>query len=220
MTTLLFRPRIRTSLFRPRNPPSTIQHLSSSALSLKYQSLIHGTSTKELAWDVATFFHNFENTVSTSDLTPQFGPEPGLVLPARFGNDATAQAYGFELSGSWQATDNWRLFGSYSFLRAETDGAPAPTDARNQAYVQSSWDVTDETQVDSILRYVDNQYGAPSYIAMDLRASWVPSDGVELFVVGRHLLDQEHDELVSDPIARTAGAQVEREVYGGIALRY
>ncbi len=176
--------------------------------------------TEEFAWDMALFYHDYEDFLTSSDMPPVFGPEPGLVVNSIFGNGGSADSYGLELSGSWQATENWRLFGSYTFLRAMVDVSMPPSDARNMFYVQSSWNVTEELNFDTILRYVDNQHQAPSYLTMDLRLAWLPTENLEMFVVGRNLLDNEHPELVSDYIARTPGTSVESEVYGGLTLRY
>jgi iron complex outermembrane receptor protein len=176
--------------------------------------------TEEFAWDMALFYHDYEDSVAATLQPPVFGPEPGLVFNNLFANDGSADTYGLELSGSWQAAENWRLFGSYTFLRAFADVSNTPTDARNMFYVQSSWNVTEELNFDTILRYVDNQHQAPSYLTMDLRLAWLPTENLEMFVVGRNLLDNEHPELVSDYIAQTPGTGVESEVYGGLTLRY
>ena len=176
--------------------------------------------TEAFAWDAALFYHDYEDFLTSTSMSPVFGPEPGLVFNKVFGNNGSADSYGVELSGSWQAAENWRLFGSYTFLRAFTNVSNAPSDAHNMFYVQSSWNVTEELNFDTILRYVDNQHAASSYLTMDLRLAWLPTQNVEMFVVGRNLFDNEHPEMVSDYIARTPGTGVEREVYGGVALRF
>ena len=176
--------------------------------------------TEEFAWDLAVFYHDYEDFVAAVLQPPVFGPEPGLVFDNLFANTGTAETYGVELSGSWQVMENWRLFGSYTFLRAFADVSSSPSDAHNMFYVQSSWNVTEELNFDTILRYVDNQHAAPSYLTMDLRLAWLPTENLEMFVVGRNLLDNEHPELVSDHLSRTPGTGVESEVYGGLVLRY
>lgn len=132
------------------------------------------------------------------------------------------QSYGFELASSWQINPCWRLFGSYSFLRTVVDGTTAPTDPRNQFYLQSSWDVTDDVEFDAIVRYVDNLSGGPvgTYTAMDLRLGWEPVNGMEMFVVGRNLLDRDHPEFFTDRFTGTNATLVEQEVFGGVSLRF
>ncbi len=61
--------------------------------------------------------------------------------------------------------------------------------------------------------------GVPSYFEMDARLAWRPTESVEVFLVGRNLLDQQHNEWVSEP-SGVIGAETPREFYGGVNLRY
>ena len=208
----------------PPAPPAYLVQLGNPFMQsenlIAYELGYREQVTEEFAWDASLFYHDYEDFLTSTALPPVMGPEPGLVFNQVFANGGSADSYGLELSGAWQAMENWRLFGSYTFLRAFADVSNRPTDAHNMFYVQSSWNVTEELNFDTILRYVDNQHEAPSYLTMDLRLAWLPTENLEMFVVGRNLLDNEHPELVSDYIARTPGTGVESEVYGGLTLRY
>jgi len=101
------------------------------------------------------------------------------------------------------------------------DGTVDPT-PRNQLYLQSSWDLFENCELDLIGRYVDLLENASTsdYFTMDLRYSWRPNETVEWYVVGRNLLDGSHPEFKNDPYTQTMRTEVPREVFGGVSLRY
>jgi iron complex outermembrane receptor protein len=88
--------------------------------------------------------------------------------------------------------------------------------------LQSSHDIGSDWQLDLIWRYVDDLPGldVPAYGVMDVRLAWEPTDSAEVYVVGRNLLDRAHPEFTTGEYEGTFATEVEREVYGGIALRY
>jgi hypothetical protein len=55
---------------------------------------------------------------------------------------------------------------------------------------------------------------------MDARLAWYPTAACELYVVGRNLLDSAHREFGDDPYLGTMATEVQREIYGGVAVRY
>jgi len=187
---------------------------------MAYEVGIRQQTTDDFAWDLAAFFHDYNDVRGATTLSPTFALPEGPVLPLLVNNEGSTQAYGFELSSSWQVDSCWRLFGSYSFLRTLTDGTTDASDPRNQFYVQSSWDVTDRVEFDAIVRYGDALPGAASvgsYTVMDLRMSWEPTDGMEVFVVGRNLLDRDHPEFFTDRFTGTSATLVQQEVFGGVS---
>ena len=142
----------------------------------------------------------------------------GPVIPITFQNQGQRQHYGFDLSASWEVTPTLSLLGSYSFLRIHGGG----NDPINRFYIQSSWDVTGNVEFDAILRYVDGSPGTAvdQYTVMDLRLGFEPAEGMELFVVGRNLMDGDHVEAVQTPFSAASITAVEREVFAGVTLRY
>ena len=142
----------------------------------------------------------------------------GPVLPQFIVSSGNHQSYGAELSSSWRVTPYLQISGTYTFLRSTEDS----TVPHNRIYLQSSWELTESAEFDTILRYVDNaaKTSVDHYIEMDLRFSWQPTDNLELFVIGRNLLDRGHEEMAADRFTGTAITNVEREVFAGAALRY
>ena len=139
-------------------------------------------------------------------------------------NGEKVQSYGFEYVANLQFTSNWRIHGAYSFLRLIADASTLiPGDPRNQAFVQSSWDLGHNWELDTILRYVDGipREGVSSYNVADVRIAWSPTKHFELAVVGRDLLDQEHLEAFVGPdFLGGLSTEVQRSVYGQATLRY
>lgn len=175
--------------------------------------------TEAFAFDASVFFHDYNDYASTTNLAPTFQLPEGAVLPVVIGNENSAQSYGVEMTSSWQITPWWRTFGSYTFLR--TVGLETH-DPHNRLYLQSSWDVTEDLEFDAIVRYVDAvpNSNVQNYAVMDLRLGWTPAEGMEVFVVGRNLLDRDHPEYFADPNLATAATLVRREVFAGINLRF
>ena len=159
-------------------------------------------------------------------------PGPGgiQVLPGTTGNHLKSQTYGFEVASNYDVSDIWRLYTAYSFLVMTDQGHGEMGSPRNQFYVQSSWDLCRDLQLDVTWRYVDAfpgpalsavaLPGVPTYNVMDVRLAWEARPGLELSVVGRNLLDQAHTEAPIDPFMGSIANQVEAEVYGAVTWRY
>jgi iron complex outermembrane receptor protein len=195
---------------------------------IAYEAGVRVQPTQEFSWDLAVFFHDYEDLRSL-DFGSVVVPGYPVLLPARTGNENSAETYGFEIVSSYLATPCWRLSGGYSFLVVTgvlgSDGA----DPRNQFYAQSSWDLPRCWQLDVIWRYVDTLsmlapsgevQHVPKYNVMDVRLARYVRPGLELAFVGRHLLDDSHPEFVTDPFLGNVSTEVQREFYGMLAWRY
>lgn len=202
---------------------------------MAYEAGVRVQPTDRFFWDLAVFFNQYENLRSTS--YPPFpvpGPAGSLVVPGVMGNSFRAQTYGFEVAGTYDVTDRWRLYAAYNFLVVPSSGIGSEMgDPRNQIYLQSSWDLWRSIHFDMAWRYVDSLpgMGAPglsglgaigvrSYNAMDVRLAWNARPGLELAVVGRHLLDRAHSEAPMDSFQGTVNTEVQAEVYGTVTWRY
>ena len=187
---------------------------------IAYEFGIREQVNEHFSWDLAAFFHDYEDLVSQS--VGPIGPAApeGLVLPLTLNNNGQDQTYGFELASTLDVSESWRLTGAYSFLRSANEFSGA--DPRNQLYLQSSYDLGCSWELDLIGRYVDAlpRPDVDAYFTMDTRLSYRPNEKLELFLVGRHLLDREQPEFSSDPVAGNLATEVKREVFGGISLRY
>jgi iron complex outermembrane receptor protein len=147
-----------------------------------------------------------------------------LTLPLPLTNGGNAESYGFEVTTNYEVQDAWRLRTSYSYIdmRDTASNVAVYDSARNIAYLQSSWDILGDWELDLIYRYVDSlpRLNVPSYNTMDVRVSWIPTTSFELSVVGRNLLDGQHPEFANDVVTGNVATEVQREMYVIANWRY
>lgn len=184
--------------------------------------------------DAAAFYNLYDDLRTTEFIGA--GPDPSLpgspiVARLNLDNKAKGETYGFELTASWQATDWWRLRGTYSFIDMQIhpkDGSNS-TDSEDgegrsphhQFSVLSSVNLPWEVQFDTVLRYVDSlpEDDIDSYVAIDLRLAWRVSKNVELSVAAQNLFDDRHQEFYP-VIIPTQSTEVQRSIYGKISIRF
>ena len=182
--------------------------------------------TDQFSWDLATFYFDYNDLQTLVPGGPIVDPGPPVTvfLPVTFQNPGEGNSYGFELASNYLVGPTWRLYGAYTFLKENLParGAYSGQSPQNQVYLQSSWELAKDVQLDVIWRYVDflTAQSVPSYNAMDIRLGWRPSKHVEFAVVGRNLLDQDHPEFGFDTFTGNIATNVQREVYGVVSLRY
>ena len=191
---------------------------------LAFEFGVRGQPEDWLSWDLATYYHDYENLIGLQAGAPFLDPSvPGIVAPFSFAQAEDAHAYGAELSVSLLMSSVWRVHANYSLLRMESATNPLTegSSPRNQLYVQTSWDLTPTLELDVAWRYTDELSAqlVPAYNAMDIRLAWTPCDNFEWAVVGRNLLDQQRFEFGSDPFLGTIATEVEREVYTMVTIR-
>jgi iron complex outermembrane receptor protein len=178
------------------------------------------------SWDLALFYNNYRNLISPAAGTPFFSP-PYLFIPAPDRNNLAGNTCGLELTSTWQIRQDWKMFGSYSFLDMairnaahQLDVATNGTSPRNQLYLRSSWDLGENVEFDLTTRYVDNLsgIGVPHYITMDARLGWQMNRNTNFAIIGQNLLTAHHQEFAntSDGMMST---QVPRGVYGVMTWR-
>ena len=192
---------------------------------LAYEFGIRGQPSESFYWDVTAFYNDYTDLNNVITVSP-FPP----VL--QFINSPThEQTWGFEIVNTLEMTEDWRLQGGYSLFRGVNElGASVLHYPRNMLFMQSSHNIGCNWQFDLMGRYADQlsdvptigvlgPTSVPSYFEMDARLAWRPYDDVELFVVGRNLLDQQHNEWVASQEG-LVGAETPREVYTGVNIRY
>ena len=184
--------------------------------------------TDDFSWDIAGYINDYRKVRGFNGPGPPEVVPPGLVfIPLSFANDIRALSYGFELTGTLQLTDDWRLFTSYSLFEVDAQGDPLGasqvegSSPHNQLYLQSSWDIGDNKRFDLIGRYVDalTTLNVPQYFEIDARIAWQATKTMELSFVGRNLLDSHHLEFV-DVISMVPPSEVRRGWYGMITWTY
>jgi len=198
---------------------------------LAWEFGIRSAPSDDFFWDLALFYHQYDDLIAVGAGTPGFDPDLGQVAaPLPFINGVDGDAYGFELAATAQMLPTWSIRGAYSFLRMDLEADPdvfdpvqgAEGDPRNQFFFHSSHDIGCDWEFDLIGRYVDvlRLGDIPSYFELDSRISWQPNDAVELALVGRNLLDSAHPEFSDDDETGTRATEVQRELFGVITWRY
>lgn len=178
----------------------------------------------DLALSASLFFNRYDRLRSTSFT-------PATILPFFFANNLQAETYGAELRLDHQASPRWQWTVSYNFLeedvhvaagRADLNSARNETaDPRHQLSLRSSHRLPGGLELDLAFRWVDelpiNNGGTsalvPSYAELDARIGWQVNPNLELSLVGRNLLHDQHAEYglpgaARGEIARAAHAQV------------
>ncbi len=173
------------------------------------------------SFDVAAFYNDYNDLINVDDLGG------GLLS---FGNRQDAQTFGIETTANYALNDCWRVYANYSFLQTNfvAPAGPPPrgehSDPHHQAYLWLSGDVRDDVELDVMLRYVDainvSSVAIPSYIELDARIGWLATDGLELALLGRNLLDTHHPEFLGEVFTGDVGTEVERSIYGVATWTY
>lgn len=177
----------------------------------------------KLSYDLVAFYNSYDHLRSIENI-------PGGPY---FRNEFQGDGYGFEISQNYQPMDWWTLKVSYSYLETRLEATdthqPIPfpgfgveeegNDPHNLFSLHSSVNLPYDIEFDQVLRYVDDLPNppVPAYLQLDLRLAWRPKPNIELAVVGRNLLDNQHPELGPDNPLRE---EVERSVYGKVTWRF
>jgi len=165
------------------------------------------------------------------------------IRPLLRDNRMDGESYGAELAADWRASESWRLYGAYTFLRmklhadaslstATRNGAAAAAgqSPEQQLYLQASWNPRHDMELDLIGRFVDrlsgfNPGGAAgisdtieAYVSLDARLAWRPSTHLELSIVGQNLLEDHAPQFGVGAAVRSPLVEIERGVYGKIAF--
>jgi iron complex outermembrane receptor protein len=202
------------------NPDLLSEELLAYELGYRWQPI------ERLTFDLAGFYNDYDNLRSIEPLTP------GPVGPSRAENGLFGETYGGELSAKFQVLKQWRLEGSYSYLKAEihrdsgsrdmsSEHAVEGSSPQNQFSLRSLIDLPWNLQFDSTFRYADS-LPAPhvrSYLTLDARLGWYPRKQLELALVGRNLLDDRHPEFAPTFVG-TQRAEVQRSVYATVVWHF
>jgi len=186
-----------------------------------------------LSASISTFYNDYNNLRgTTATATTALYPFP---LPIVFQNNLEGETHGFELSGTYQLLDWWRLHAGYNLLLEHlrvkpgevdtTDATSETADPKGQFALRSSMELPRRVDWEAAVRWVDALHiddgptdGAavgvvPSYWELDSKVAWHPTARLELSVVGQNLLHDHHPEYGYPSAARE---QIERSVFGKI----
>jgi iron complex outermembrane recepter protein len=183
--------------------------------------------------DATAFYNTYDNIVSREFGRPEFGRF--ATIPSSFDNLMYGHTYGVELAGNWQVVRDWRLHGSYSWLKMNLRARPGSTgivafgaasnSPQNMVQLHSLHNLSNNLELDANLYFTDRLYFAdmnppPSidnYTQLDLRLGWRPTRDVEFSLTARNLLKRRHQEYVADDVMAT---QVPRSLLAQIRWKY
>jgi len=177
--------------------------------------------TDWLSIDLAGFYNNYNNLISTYFVSGSFFPV--------YEQFQKAQTYGIEPSFTAQLQPWWKLSGSYSLLSFHTDNTAIPSnltvqgtplediDSTNQFSLRSAFDLPNNVDIDLGGRYVQKIVGADGYLVADARVAWRPTPNWEISVVGQNLLSANH---IENPNVFGNAAYVGPEVYGKVVFKF
>jgi len=225
----------------PPNPlvPTVIQLLGTSgydsenllAYELGYRTQLHDT----LSLDVAAYYNDYED-LRTVTLDPNVPVEPLLDRTnIRFlaTNKMEGETYGVELAVDWLPHPKWRVRAGYSYIDIDLhlEGSAQFTDPisksaedaspHNTAFIRNLIDLPYDVELDTNLRYVDgvSAVDTGSYVNLDARLGWKPTENWELAVIGQNLLEDHHKEYGSSDFVATEFTRVPRGVYFQLTYR-
>jgi len=156
----------------------------------------------------ATLFHSEYDRLRTLEL--RFG------APAQFENHARGRVSGLETWASWQVLRGWRLSGGAVFqdVRIQSEDASrdwsrllgmASNDPKHYWSLRSAHELGADLQLDLSLRHVGklSRPAVPGYHELDARLAWQARPNLELALVGRNLLHDQHAEFGEPGLRQT-----------------
>jgi len=171
---------------------------------IAYEAGLRLQPTPALALDLAAFYNDYEDLVTTELVGRPFPPPLTLTLDNRM----SGHGKGIELAAVWDIDPRWRLKAAYTWLDVALKPDPGSTDTTSAAFwdrapphqlhLRSLLDLGHAVELDTTLRYVDALPNSDidAYLELDLRLGWRPLAELELELIGANLLDAEHPEFV------------------------
>ncbi|MDH3440317.1 MAG: TonB-dependent receptor [Gammaproteobacteria bacterium] len=213
------------------NPAALSEELVAYELGYRVQS------TDDVAFDLAAFFHQHDNERSVTAGAPVCMPsgvptfvDPLCVLssthiesPLLLQSNGEYETYGLEAVVDWTPTNWWRLQAAVSSIRVREASTANPSPLTGsfvqespdfQASIRSMMNFSSELEFDTWLHFTDElpSAGINSYVSLDMRIGWSPLPELEFSLVGQNLLDNAHQEFISE-LMDVVPTAIERRAY-------
>jgi len=180
---------------------------------------------KSVSLDAATFYNDYSK-LFTGTFAQGYNTGLGYYFqPLTATNSNTAHSAGFELSAKVDATKNWQLAASYSYLDLIFSQRVDPAfsfsnNPKNQFNLRSTYLFPYEIEMTNSLYYVDglSQADIPGYYRFDTKLSKELMQGVEVSLVGQNLLTAYHREF--SPFFYQTPVEVGRSIYGNVTVKF
>jgi len=202
------------------------------AYELGYRSQLN----TDVSLDIALFYNDYKELRTQEPGTPVIDSTAipvEIIVPVSLGNNMSGESFGAEVVANWQASDIWRLRGSYSWINiqlhhhgtsgdliGETDENTTP---EHQASLNSYVDLPHNLEWDTTLFYfsrfyINPEYPVPAHLRCDMRLGWNPTPVWELSVKVENLFDDQHQEFFDNLGLITS--EVPRNWYAEIKYRF
>jgi iron complex outermembrane receptor protein len=172
---------------------------------------------EDLLLDAAAFYNEVDHLLTMEDGAP-YTDGTNVFFPLVIGNKAQGESWGAEVALDWDASERLRLRGAWSALELQTAIDDDSTDVffsatdsstpENQVNLRAYYDLAEDWELDGGAYYVEHVPFTqnPTYVRVDARLGWQPSDELALSIGVQNAADPEHPE--SGP-----GVEVERNVF-------
>lgn len=186
---------------------------------IAYEFGYRGRPADRVSVSATLYYHDYD------DLRVLTINEDGRL---QFDNAQSGSTHGLEAWGDYRVTDRWRLAAGINVFRKDLELEPGATeiainqhqgnDPEHQLFLRSALDITDDVELDAVLRWIDSlpNPDIDAYTALDVRLAWQATERVELSLVGRNLLDSEHLETGTEG----ERGEIPRSVYLGAKVRF
>lgn len=156
-----------------------------------------------------------------------FGPPDYAELPITWINQANQDTKGIELAATYNATEWWRLYGAYSFLKISGDGpgsqpfSKGEDSPEHQFSLRSNMNIGNTLNLDIWARYVDELQiqEVDSYVGLDIRLAWQALPSLELSLTGRNLLESSHLEF-QEEFGSNVAVEIDRDFIAELTWQF
>lgn len=200
--------RFDRDVYQPAPPGSLLQ----GGQAFRSETLVAWEAGHRQSWNqkfstsITVFHHDYEHLRS-------YGVTPTTVFPVMIKNEIWGTSQGVEVNADLQVTPAWRLNAGYNYLdtdlRLKAGGTDyfnlldETADPRHQVALRSYLDLSRGWQFDAALRWVDELRvnnntvpgTVPAYAELDLRLAWQVTRDIEVALLGRNLLHDQHPEF-------------------------
>lgn len=170
---------------------------------------------QQLGGSATYFYTSYQNFIEVVQIAPPNAlyPQGGIQGPR---NIPRAEIQGIELSGHYAFAENWKVRGSFSYIRgtnrdtgAFIDSIPPMQGIVGVSYATNVWGAELSTKLASARDDVNAGFKAPGYAIFDATAWWRPTQlaDIQLQVGVYNIFDRKYFDAVSIPTGRLTQAR-------------
>ena len=198
---------------------------SSSEKLLAYEIGYRLQPSNRVAVDLAAYYNIYEDLLSIDPLAPVLaydGTTPYILIAGTTAQGLDADSHGCEVALDLRPTSWCRLRGAYTLTEIDETAKPGAEDhvpvlsggntPRHQGHVWVSLDLSTRLGLDAAWRFADKLAldEVTGYNELDLRLSCHLRNDLEVGVLGRNLLHEDHQESVSEDVTTSRPTLIPR----------